>query len=106
MSKGLPFGGITPQSQPLGAYVQPLQRQLAKPTRGALLPQVQGMATLQRAGVSNVAGSNMWSDVASALAPLNKNLTSALHRGLKQNAEDRIDEGYLAEAENQRARAV
>ena len=102
----LPFGGINPQSQPLGPFVQPLRRNLAEPGRPSLLPQVRGISTLQQAQTANVGGSNAWSEISDALGPLNKNLSGMFQRALKQNATDRIDAGYQAEAANQAARAA
>lgn len=104
--QSLPFGEIRPAAQSLGAVIQPLQRSLAQPTKPSMLGQVRGITQLQTAGSSNVQGYNMLTQVAEALGPLNKALSKSLQKQLVEGARGKIEDGYMAEAKNQAAKAA
>ena len=95
---------VKPQAQPLGSFVQAAQFNTPGAAQRPLLGQVAQISTIQRAGTSNVRGSDEMGKLAAALAPLNKNLTALAQAGIKQYAKGNIEQGYYDELKNQTVR--
>ena len=95
---------VKPQAQPLGSFVQAAQFNTPGAAQRPLLGQVAQISTIQRAGTSNVRGSDEMGKLAAALAPLNRNLTALAQAGIKQYAKGNIEQGYYDELKNQTVR--
>ena len=97
---------LRPQAQPINQFIQPQQFRRAGAAQQPLLGRVSQIATLQQAGSSGVKGFNQFRQMAEALGPLNKNLTSALDKGFKRYAKGSIEAGYYDELRNQQVQGV
>ena len=97
---------LRPQAQPINQFIQPQQFRRAGAAQQPLLGRVSQIATLQQAGSSGVKGFNQFAQMAEALAPLNKNLTSLADKGFKQYARGSIEAGYYDELRNQQVQGV
>lgn len=73
----LPFGQITPVAKPLGAFVNPAQKQTAGAAKPSLIGSVPQIATLQRGSQGNVQGYNQFQQLSQALGPFTQNLVKA-----------------------------
>ena len=97
---------LRPQAQPINQFIQPQQFRRAGAAQQPLLGRVSQVATLQQAGSSGVKGFNQFQQMAEALAPLSKSLTSLADKGLKQYARGSIESGYYEELRNQQVQGV
>ncbi len=97
---------LRPQAQPINQFIQPQQFRRAGAAQQPLLGRVSQIATQQQAGSSGVKGFNQFRQMAEALGPLNKSLTSALDKGFKQYAKGSIEAGYYDELRNQQVQGV
>lgn len=106
MADRLPFGQLTPAARPIGAFVSPAREDVAGPAKPQYATGDLRINTIQRASEGNVQGFNQAQQLAEAIAPFNRALTSLLTEGavaLKQNA---IESGYYDEIRNQQARGM
>tara|TARA_R110002012_G_scaffold284259_1_gene474985 strand:+ start:17949 stop:20669 length:2721 start_codon:yes stop_codon:yes gene_type:complete len=106
MAERLFQGNIKPAAQPLGAFVAPGKKNIAAAGKPASMPGVSQIATLQQAGTSSVAGFNKFDQIAKALGPLGKNVTSLVNKGFKSYAVGNIESGYYDELKNQQMRGM
>lgn len=109
MAERLPFGEVRPGARPINAFIQPAQFNTASAARPDQLGNPQGIVTLQQARTPDVRGYNQFEQIAEALAPFSKNLSSLMERGLVSYAKGKIDEGYayqLKQLENEKAKAT
>lgn len=106
MAERLFQGNIKPAAQPLGAFIAPGKRNIAAAGQPALMPGVSQIATLQQAGTSSVTGFNQFDQIAKALGPLGKQITSVVNKGFKSYAVGNIESGYYDELKNQQARGM
>lgn len=106
MAERLPFGQLTPAARPIGAFIAPAREDTAGPAKPQYATSDIRINTIQRASEGNVQGFNQAQQLAEAIAPFNRALTSLLTEGavaLKKNA---IEDGYYDEIRNQQARAT
>ena len=109
-NKNLPPNEITPVAKPLGAFIQPGQRQTAGAAKPSLLADVPRITTLQRASAGSVQGFNKFEQLSNALGPFTQNLVKTGSQAYLNYAKTNIQQGfenapeYLA-AKNQLAKA-
>ena len=109
-NKKLPPNEITPVAKPLGAFIQPGQRQTAGAAKPSLLAEVPKITTLQRASAGSVQGFNKFEQLSNALGPFTQNLVKTGTAVYENYARTNMQEGftnapeYLA-AKNQLAKA-
>lgn len=107
MAERLPFGQLTPAARPIGAFISPGQSNTAGAARPSEMPSANlNIQTIQRQNGGNVAGYNQGLQVAEALAPFNRALTSVLTTGFTMLKENQIEAGYYDELKNQQARGL
>lgn len=106
MAERLFQGQLRPQAQPINNFINPQQFRRSGAAQQPLLGKVSQLATLQRGGTSGVRGFNQFEQMASALAPLSKNLTSLADKGFKRYAKGSIEAGYYEEMRNQQVQGV
>ena len=107
MAERLPFGQLTPAARPIGAFVSPGQSNTAGAARPSEMPSANlNIQTIQRQNGGNVAGYNQGLQVAEAIAPFNRALTSVLTTGFTMLKENQIEAGYYDELKNQQARGL
>ena len=109
-NKNLPPNEITPVAKPLGAFIQPGQRQTAGAAKPSLLGDVPRITTLQKASAGNVQGYNKFQQLHDALGPFTQNLVRTGKLVYENYARTNMERGftnapeYLA-AKNQLAKA-
>ncbi len=106
----LPFGQITPVAKPLGAFVNPAQKQTAGAAKPSLIGSVPQIATLQRGSQGNVQGYNQFQQLSQALGPFTQNLVKAGASVYENYARTNMQTGFenapeYKEARNQLAKA-
>ena len=99
-------GSIRPAAQPIGAFVQPAQFNTPGAASRPAIGRVSQIATIQRAGTSNVAGFNQAQQIADSLGALNRELTKLGKSGMEIYAKSQIESGYYEELENDRVRGL
>ena len=103
--KILPFGQITPVARPIGAFVQPAERNIAAPAKPSLLGAPDGVTTMQMGSGGSVQGYNEYQQLATALSPFADTLVKFGEQGYLNYAQGNIEQGYYDELKNQRAKA-
>jgi len=73
----LPYGAIVPGAQPVSAFIQPGQKNLARPSQPSQLSNPKGIQTIQQGGTTFVQGSNSFKDLANQLKPFSEQLMTA-----------------------------
>jgi len=73
----LPYGAIVPGAQPVSAFIQPGQKNLARPSQPSQLSSPKGIQTIQQGGTTFVQGSNSFKDLANQLKPFSEQLMTA-----------------------------
>jgi hypothetical protein len=81
METNLPLGQINPAARPVQDFIRPGQFQPAGIAAPPGMPQLQGITQLQGPSQSSYGGVNRFADLAEALAPFNRALTSTLQTG-------------------------
>ena len=100
MAQRLFQGQIRPAAQPLGAFINPGKNNIPGAARPSQMPATSRIATLQQAGTSSVAGFNQFKQLADALVPFGKQLSSVVNKGFRQYATSNIEAGYYDELKN------
>ena len=98
-------GQIRPAAQPIGSFVQPAQFNTPGATGRPNISRVSQIATIQRAGTSNVAGFNQAEQIAKSLGTLNSNLTKLAQNSIYTYARESVEAGYEEELKNQAVRS-
>jgi hypothetical protein len=104
--KILPFGQVTPVARPIGAFVQPAERNIAAPAKPALLGAPDGITAMQMGSGGSVQGFNQYQQLATALSPFTESLVKFGEQGYLNYAQGNIEQGYYEELKNQRAKAA
>ena len=98
-------GQIRSAAQPIGAFINPAQFNTPNAASRPSIGRVSQIATIQRAGTTNVAGFNQADQIAKSLGAFNRELTKMADSGLKLYAQNQIDSGYNEELKNAQVRA-
>ena len=98
-------GQIRPAAQPIGAFINPAQFNTPNAANRPSIGRVSQIATIQRAGTTNVAGFNQADQIAKSLGAFNRELTKMANTGLQLYAQNQIDAGYNEELKNAQVRA-
>ena len=106
MAERLFQGQLRPQAQPISRFINPQQFRRAGAAQQPLLGRVSQIATQQQAGTSGVKGFNQFEQMATALAPLSKGLTSLADKGFKRYAKGSIEAGYYEAMRNEQIQGV
>jgi len=109
MAERLPFGQITPVAKPLSTYLSArAQSNTPEAARPSAINTQASLSTVQPGNGGNIASQARpgrgFAEVAEALGPFNRALTSAVMTGAQLYATNQIDAGY-EEARNQYGRA-
>ena len=98
-------GQIRPAAQPIGSFINPAQFNTPNAANRPSIGRVSQIATIQRAGTTNVAGFNQAEQIAKSLGAFNRELTKMANTGLELYAQNQIDAGYNEELKNAQVRA-
>ena len=98
-------GQIKAAAQPIGSFIQPAQFNTPGAARRPMLGEVARISTIQQAGTSSVKGFNQAQQIADALGPLNKNLSTLYQNSVVQYAKDSLEAGYNEELKNAAVRS-
>ncbi len=81
METNLPLGQINPAARPVTDFIRPALLQPAGVAAPPGMPQLQGINQLQGPSQTSIGGANRFQDLAEALAPFNRALTTTLQGG-------------------------
>ena len=103
----LPDYELSPQARPVDAFLQPIERSIAKPAAPPGMPQVKGITQVGQNSVGSYQGYNQAQQLAQSLTKFNPAMTNALKAGGVMLATHIMDKNHKAAvAAAQRAEAL
>jgi hypothetical protein len=104
--ENLPLGQIQPAARPVGGFIQPARIETASAARPQEMPVPKSIDSIQRAQTPSVNSPNSYLQIAEALAPFSKELSSLFETATKVSAKAEIEAGYYQELQNLQTKSL